>query len=381
MTNYCSSCGAPLAQGMTRCPVCGASLIAAAMPSSLYDDTPYIESAPFNASSSFAAAPTESGLPNMPAAPGGAYSPVYSQPLPQGTAPLPYPGQPGVPGSYPAAYSQPLPPRAPLPYPGQPSAPPRRRFSVVIVALLSVLIIAVLVGSALTYYALVKHPANSQTAAKASPTATTGAHKTPLNTSNPQALYTQVMGRTPSIDGALSNQNIYQWLAEPNNAGCTPAGSGLHLTLSSGQAAFCLAQNTHFSDFAFQVQTTINQGLIGGIIFRADILGRKIYFMGVANQGGIYEIASVVSTSGGQVNPKLLGGGVSTAINTESGKPNTIAVIAIGSTLDFYINRQFVTTVQDSSSLAGAIGLVGANGGQGNVDVGFANAMIWDLTQ
>jgi hypothetical protein len=371
MTNYCSNCGAPLAQDMTRCSSCGAPLASSVMsplpygetpymesaPSSFAaapTETPYVESAPFSAAASFASAPTASGLPTMLAAPGGVYPPPYSQPLPPGAPPL---------------------------YPARPPAPLRRRFPVALIALICVLVVAVVVGSALTYYALSRHGASSPTASKASPTATPTPHKTPLDTSNPQALYTQVMGRTPTVNGALSNQNLYQWLAEPNNADCTPEGAGLRVTMKNGQAAFCLAQNTSYSNFAFQIQATINQGFIGGIIFRTDILGRKVYFLGIANQGGVYEIASVTSTSGGQVNPKLLGGGVSTAIKAGLGQPNIITVIAIGSTLNFYVNRQFVSTVQDSSSASGAIGLLGANAGQGNIDISFANAMIWNLTQ
>jgi hypothetical protein len=54
----------------------------------------------------------------------------------------------------------------------------------------------------------------------------------------------------------------------------------------------------------------------------------------------------------------------STAIKAGLGQPNIITVIAIGSTLNFYVNRQFVSTVQDSSSASGAIGLLGRTPGR-----------------
>ncbi len=344
MSTYCSSCGTPLPAGTTRCPTCGAPLGAESVSTASYydnEETPYSESMPYREASS-----------SSPARENTRATGAYHQ--------------------YIGAYPPSTPPAAP--YPVQ----PQRRFPTTVV-LLIVLIIAIVVGSGLLYYGL-KHPAPSQTQTKtASPTAVSH-HATPLTGGSPQALYRQVMSRIPTINGALGNQNLYQWMAEPSNASCTPNGSTLHVTLSSGNSAFCLAQNTNFSNFAFQVQTAITQGDIGGIAFRTNVINRSLVFFGFGINNS-YEVMSVVAMSSGKINGQVLGSGTSPAIKVGQGQTNTLTIIAIGKTVDLYANGQFVSTVQDTLSPSGALGLLGGNDQQNGFDVAYTNARIWDLTQ
>jgi zinc-ribbon domain len=261
----------------------------------------------------------------------------------------------------------------------QPMAQPpgqRRRsgLSTGIIVLLVVLVIVIIGGSGIVLYATLILPAsrNSQTNANPTVRAKTPIAQatTPITTTNPQDLYTQVISQTPTLNDPLTNQDSNNWQDLSTLKSCTFTGGTLHL---NGSSASCIGESTNFGDFAYQVEVTIIQGTLGGVVFRVDAINQKLYFFGIS-PNGLYALIY-----DGGTNQKLLASATSSAIVTGLNQQNMLTVIARGSSLYLYINKQYVSTLTDSSSTIGAIGMLVGNSTGGTSDVTYSNAQVWTL--
>jgi len=65
-------------------------------------------------------------------------------------------------------------------------------------------------------------------------------------------------------------------------------------------------------------------------------------------------------------------------IKTGLGQLNTLTVIAKGSTIYFYINKQYVGSATDNTYSSGMLGVFAADD-TANTDVSFSNAQVWAL--
>ncbi|MHB8599994.1 MAG: zinc ribbon domain-containing protein [Ktedonobacteraceae bacterium] len=247
-----------------------------------------------------------------------------------------------------------------------------------IIALLIVLVIAIVGGGSILLYATVLLPssrhAQTNTISTQSKTPIVQA-TTAITTTNPQDLYIQVMSRKPTLNDPLTAQDANNWQDFSTLQGCTFSGSALHL---HGSAGSCIGESTSFSNFAYQVKVNIIQGNVGGIAFRFDAINRKFYFFAI-NPDGVYAIVYVGGGSSSANNEKLLASATSTAITTGLNQLNTLMVIARGSNINIYINKQYVTTLTDGSSTNGAIGMLGGNSASNTSDVAFSDAQVWAL--
>lgn len=269
-------------------------------------------------------------------------------------------------------------------YFAQPESPPRHQrhrsgLSTSVIVLLVVLVIAIIGGGGILLYATVLLPASQHAHTHAVSTTQT---KTPaiqatasITTTNPQDLYTQVMSRTPTLNDPLTAQDANNWQNLSTLQGCTFTGGALHL---HGTAGSCIGESTNFSDFAYQVKMTIIQGNIGGIAFRFDAINRKFYYFAI-NPDGLYAVIYAGGGTSSTGNEKLLASATSSAITTGLNQPNTLTVIARGSNINIYINRQFVTTLTDNSITIGAIGMLGGNSSGSTSDVAFSDVQVWTL--
>jgi hypothetical protein len=196
--------------------------------------------------------------------------------------------------------------------------------------------------------------------------------------STPQGLYQVVTGSNPTISDPLSGPggSAANWDSTQNTdgSGCSFNNSALHVITSSTNPVWvCEAKGSTYSDFGFQTQMTVNKGPIGGLIFRFSSNG--VYFFTV-NVDGNYQLIGAGNTSN---SAKILTSGFSNAINKGTGQSNTLAVIARGATIDLYINRQFVTTANDSTATSGTVGIMAAGQAGNQADVSFTNAQIWQI--
>lgn len=147
----------------------------------------------------------------------------------------------------------------------------------------------------------------------------------------------------------------------------------------------CLPQGGSFGDFAYQVEMIITKATSGadggGLIFRVGEqahYGPRYYYFRVGPDGS-YDLNKHTG-----LGPNLiLAQGFSGAIKTGLNQTNLLGVAAKGSTLDLYINGQFVASVEDSAYTHGAIGLFAYDSGvhpaeaNPSVETTFRNVKVW----
>jgi len=338
MIANCPICGAPLAQGMTRCSNCGTPVPGAAAPAS--EDIPYTYmeyaasqplSSPASAQSTYA--------PSGPAYP-------YDQPQSYGWA------------AQPPLATLPVPPAAPAP-------PPRSRRGL-IVGLVIVVALLILAGSSLLTYNF----AVVQPAARANATAT-------AYVISPQGAYIAATSGKPEIADSLNGQSMNEFSPNADNTfggSCAYLNGAFHaIQATSGRFFICPGANT-FSDFALQVQMQIQQGDQGGIAFRLNQGTGAMYLLAISSDG--YFSFNVYNSF--QSGKGLYGGYVSN-VHAGLNQTNLITLIARGENILLYVNKMYAGKVSDSSYTSGSIGLIAIDHTQ-YTDVAYTNLQIWNLS-
>ncbi len=194
-----------------------------------------------------------------------------------------------------------------------------------------------------------------------------------------QNIYIQATRGRPVLDDPLKdNSKGYDWLASSFTGYPCEFTAGVYHVKSPTQSSgtLCLAQSTDYSNFAFQVQMTIIAGDTGGIAFRADGANTRLYLFGIQSDG-TYVLDLYAGSSVSQA--RRLAFGSSSAINTGLNRPNLITVVARGSSIDLYVNQQYVTGGSDSTYSHGQIGVVAYAYNSNSTEVAFSNAKVWTL--
>lgn len=278
-------------------------------------------------------------------------------------------------------------------YPPSQALRPQPKRSSAVTVLVSLIVLVLIVGSGTIYYFGYYQPAQAQrTAAATSQSVATSAAQVAQitaqaaasSTAQAQATaqahqddYTRATSGTPALNDAMSSPTGSQWeeLNSSAHGVCGYSAGSYHSTMpTAGFFQPCFAKNTHFSNFAFQVNMTITQGDQGGIIFRADEVNNKFYLFNIGVDGA-YNLYLYVNNQGTQAQTLL--SGTSTLIKL-AGQNNEITLLARGSSLSFYINRQYLTSITDSTYSTGMIGLFGESKTQAT-NVAFSNVKVWTL--
>jgi hypothetical protein len=192
-------------------------------------------------------------------------------------------------------------------------------------------------------------------------------------------VYTQSTSGTPAFNNALSdNTGAGKWDegSVAINTGCMFTNSAYHVSeAKQGYFQPCIAEDTQFSNFAYQADLTINKGNPGqvGIVFRVSSDNTAYYLFRIGTDGS-YAL-DVYSTHG---NVKTLVQGLSSAITTSFGQSNTLTAIAQGSHYLLFANGQYVDSATDSTLQTGKIGVVAINAGT-PIDVTVGNVQVWKL--
>jgi hypothetical protein len=173
-------------------------------------------------------------------------------------------------------------------------------------------------------------------------------------------------------DPLSDNSHGYQWKTDSN---CSFTGGAYHAAESNNNTYYtCPALKTSFSNFTYQVTMQVSKGDIAGITFRGDEASSKNYSFIISSKDGSY----VLFLYPGPTSPKTLQQGTATQFNTGLGQSNTIGVVAQGSTIDLYVNKQKVASASDSTLSGGQIGTIVYDTGDA-ADVSYTNAMVWKL--
>ncbi|MBX5455976.1 MAG: hypothetical protein IRZ31_03675 [Thermogemmatispora sp.] len=187
-----------------------------------------------------------------------------------------------------------------------------------------------------------------------------------------QATYTAATQGTPTLTDPLTGQNGNQWTLDGNlREGCSFSGSSLHSLVASDHVFIpCLALATNFADFTLQVHMRLARGDGGGLVFRANADRGTGYLFFVGSDGNY----SLMLSDGTQAN--ALVGGPTPAIHTAAGQDNLLTVIARGSSILLYVNKQYVGSAQDKDFSAGQIGVFAIDLGH-VTDAAFSQLQVW----
>ncbi len=218
-------------------------------------------------------------------------------------------------------------------------------------------------ATAHTQSTVVAHNATSVALTNATATAQTAATATAIVSTYP-------FSATVKLDDPLSdNSRGARWQTDSN---CTFTGGAYHAKEASNNTYYtCTGMNTNFGDFTYQVTMQIAKGDFAGITFRGDDANSK-YYSFIFSQDGSYIL--FLYTSG--THPKTLKTGTASQFNTSSGQSNDIGVVARGSSITLYANKQEIATLTDSTYSSGQIGTVVYNTGN-SVEAIYSNLKVW----
>jgi hypothetical protein len=263
--------------------------------------------------------------------------------------------------------------------------PPPRKVSPIMLGIITALVLLV-VGASVEFVLL----RNNQTRTNIPPTTTTSTGSntgtattsTVSNTGNSDAnatvtatafysLYDSDTNSLPTKDDPLSdNSKGFRW---DEGQGCTFTGGAYHVSnAQSSGFLVCMAHNSNFSNFLYQVQMSIVKGSYGSLIFRSDDAASNFYIFR-AGQDGVVTFAKYRNGVNTEIrhSPSL-------AFKQGPNQTNLLAVIAQGSHLIFYVNAQYVFDVNETTFGSGEIGLVAGSIGD-PTEVVYNNAKIWVL--
>jgi serine/threonine protein kinase len=273
---------------------------------------------------------------------------------------------------------------------GQPRLAPqkflhRRGLLVGLIASLLALGLLIIGGSSL-YYATVFYPTALHTqatvttqtllTAQAQATARVNAQAdATFAAMPPQVIYIQATSGSPVINDSLSDQNKSTWKSESHPVGsCAFQGGAYHVNVTAQyQEIGCLSSGRNFRNFAFQVQMTIIKAGGGGIVFRADSGNSKFYLFSIET-GGNYNLYLQIDqiAHSGQAN-------FISSVKKGLNQTNLLTVIAHDNDFYFYVNKQYVAHLSDSTLSTGTVGLFAKNQSFGSptTEVVFSNAQVW----
>ena len=191
-------------------------------------------------------------------------------------------------------------------------------------------------------------------------------------TTSPQDLYTRTTKSNSTFTDPLHSQDNNNWSVDTE---CSFSNGAYHVSVPSTYFAWCIEQSIDFSNFIYQAQINIVKGDYGGIVFREDFTNIIFYYF-YFGEDGSYNLFLYKGIKGQK--GESLQTGHSSVINTGLNQPNLVAVLADGSNLYLYINKQFVTSVSDSTTTSGQIGII-ALPNPNPTEVVASNIQVWQI--
>ena len=219
------------------------------------------------------------------------------------------------------------------------------------------------------------HATNTVPASTTAPTRTsaTAPTQTVVPSTNSQNPYAN-SGTLILDDQLLDNSKGYGWLTGTNQRGatCEFRGDGYYSTQpAQGFFHSCPAKNTDFRNFAFEAQMTLISGDYAGIIFcNATADSYYLFRIGV---DGSYSLLFIPQANSDGV-PLATG-----SVSVNLFQPNLIAAVVSGGVIKLYLNRQLITSVNDSTLSHGRIAVFSWNATGNTASAVFRNAKVWAL--
>jgi hypothetical protein len=183
-----------------------------------------------------------------------------------------------------------------------------------------------------------------------------------------------------ALNNLLDDNSRAAWMnytsdSRPVNEGCAFEDGSYDNRKDAKQVSAiraCLASETNFGNFAYQIKMQCLQGQSGGLVFRASELEHFYYFY--INTDGSY--ALWVNT-GRDAQGRFLTQGTSLLIKQSNHRLNILAVVADGIMLKLYANYMLLTTVQDRTYSGGKIGTAVGAADRLPAECLFNEAKVW----
>jgi len=242
----------------------------------------------------------------------------------------------------------------------------------ILLLLIGLLLLVLVESASLLYFA----GTNRMSATDARATATAEARGIATGSSAAALLnpYPPYGGALVLNDPLRDNSKGYNW--DVNTGGCQfSAGGYLARETQQGHFQYCTARTTDFSNFAYQAQMTMINGDFGGLIFRANAVTGQYYYFRIGRDGSYILIRYVDNQN---IHAQVLTAGVASIVRTNLNQSNLIAVVVRSSTIDLYINHQYITTVHDNTYSHGQIAVVAEDEGN-STGVLFRDVKVWAL--
>jgi hypothetical protein len=186
----------------------------------------------------------------------------------------------------------------------------------------------------------------------------------------------QPPGGTLALVDLLSQPNVWENASDTTSGGqCQFVHGAYQISQPQPNKLYQCPEGNQYSNFAFEVKMTINQGDCGGLSIRSQSNYSNLYLFQMC-QDGTYDFYKYTLSS--PSSPTRLMSGNSPAINQGIGKSNLIAVVANGSGFNLYINSQKIGNANDNAYSQGSIGLV-AGAYNNATTVTYQNARIWTI--
>ncbi len=177
-------------------------------------------------------------------------------------------------------------------------------------------------------------------------------------------------------DPLTDNSKGIGWKTSGN---CAFTSGAYHAINSTDNTYYtCPATKSDYTNFTYQATMQINKGSIAGITFRGDENAGKNYSF-IFDKSGAY-LLFLYSSSSSKPSQLQSGDASSAGFKAGLGQSNDIGVVARGSTIDLYVNKQKVASVTDSTLSHGQIGFIVYDTGNDATDASFTNAEVWKLS-
>lgn len=122
---------------------------------------------------------------------------------------------------------------------------------------------------------------------------------------------------------------------------------------SGGYMKLCVAAETYFTNFAYEVQMQVVAGDCGGLAFKTTF--PQLYYF-VTCQDGKYRFVRYDRDN--QQNRRIMVSGVSSAIKHGLNRVNVLGVVVNGNAFALYVNHTLLYQGMDGAYLDGQIGLL-----------------------
>ncbi len=165
-------------------------------------------------------------------------------------------------------------------------------------------------------------------------------------------------------------------ITDPNNPyGCRFLKSGYDM--AHNESNYCLADQTDFVNFVYQIEMTAMQGEMGGIVFRVND-DQDFYYSFQIGVDGRYKLyRSNPASDGSDV---ILATGWAPDVVQGYHQHNLLAVKAIADDISVYVNFHLVAHIQDRTYTHGNVGIaVTVDYGQKETEETFRDAKVWAI--